>query len=121
MKAPPQLGNRNETLFGRAERGRIEVGQPHNSLVLSGNDERGNLARKMRGQRFGQVTSRQALATGTARQVPELELGATLITDLGDVAANYSGQGTFGIYRDSGLSPFGFNGRFVYARLPYSL
>ena len=32
-----------------------------------------------------------------------------------------SGQGTFGIYRYSGLSPFGFNGRYIYARLAYSL
>ncbi len=151
VNTPPQLGNLNETLFGRAERGRIEVGQPRNNLVLSGNYERGNLGLNVRGQRFGQVTGRQALATGTARQVPDLELGAKFITDvsasykllkrttlsmgadnvfdiypdritdLGDVAANYSGQGTFGIYRYSGLSPFGFNGRFLYARLAYSL
>jgi iron complex outermembrane receptor protein len=43
------------------------------------------------------------------------------ITDLGDVATGYSGQGTFGVYRFSGLSPFGFNGRFLYLRMGYSL
>lgn len=151
VNTPPQLGNLNETLFGRAERGRIEVGQPRNNLVLSGTYERGDLGLTLRGQRFGEVTGRQALATGTARQVPDLELGAKFITDisasykllkratvsigadnvfdvypdqitdLGNVATGYSGQGTFGVYRYSGLSPFGFNGRYVYARLAYSL
>jgi iron complex outermembrane receptor protein len=151
VNTPAQLGNLNETLFGRAERGRIEVGQPRNNLVLNGSWEVKDLTLTLRGQRFGEVTGRQALATGTARQVPDLELSAKFITDisasykvlrratltmgadnlfdvypdritdLGDVASGYSGQGTFGIYRYSGLSPFGFNGRFVYARLAYSL
>ena len=151
VNTPPQLGNLNETLFGRAERGRIEVGQPRNNLVLNGNWEVGKLGVNLRGQRFGRVTGRQALATGTARQVPDVELSAKFITDLsasykllrratvtmgadnvfdvypdritdlGDVATGYGGQGTFGIYRFSGLSPFGFNGRFLYARVAYSL
>jgi hypothetical protein len=43
------------------------------------------------------------------------------ITDLGNVATGYSGQGTFGVYRYSGLSPFGFNGRYMYARVSYGL
>jgi hypothetical protein len=37
------------------------------------------------------------------------------------VAAGYSGQGTFGVYRYSGLSPFGFNGRYMYARVSFGL
>jgi iron complex outermembrane receptor protein len=151
VNTPAQLGNLNETLFGRAERGRIEVGQPRNNLVLNGSWEVKDLTLTLRGQRFGEVTGRQALATGTARQVPDLELSAKFITDvsasykvlrratltvgadnlfdvypdritdLGDVATGYSGQGTFGVYRFSGLSPFGFNGRFLYARMAYSL
>lgn len=151
VNTPQQLGNLNEVLFGRAERGRIEVGQPRNNLVMSGNWEIKDFSLTLRGQRFGKVTGRQALATGTARQVPDLELSAKFITDisasykllrratvtlgsdnvfdvypdqitdLGDVATGYSGQGTFGVFRYSGLSPFGFNGRFVYARLAYSL
>ena len=43
------------------------------------------------------------------------------LKDRGDLATNYAGQGTFGVFRYSGLSPFGFNGRYVYARLGYSL
>lgn len=151
VNTPPQLGNLNETLFGRAERGRIEVGQPRNNLVLNGTWDIKDFTFTLRGQRFGRVTGRQLLATGTARQVPDVELSAKVITDvsasykllkratltlgsdnvfdvypdqitdLGDVATGYGGQGTFGVFRFSGLSPFGFNGRFVYARLAYSL
>ena len=151
VNTPPQLGNLNETLFGRAERGRIEVGQPRNNLVLNGTWDIKDFTFTLRGQRFGEVTGRQLLATGTARQVPDVELSAKVITDvsasykllkratltlgsdnvfdvypdqitdLGDVATGYGGQGTFGVFRFSGLSPFGFNGRFLYARLAYSL
>jgi iron complex outermembrane receptor protein len=151
VNTPAELGNLNEVLFGRAERGRIEEGQPRNNLLLTGMYERGKLGVTLRTQRFGKVVSRQALATGTARQVPDLVLSPKFITDLsasyqlpgrttltigadnildvypdqitdlGDVAAGYSGQGTFGIYRFSGLSPFGFNGRYLFARFSVGL
>ena len=151
VNTPAQLGNLSEVLFGRAERGRIEVGQPRNNLVMNGSYEKGDFTFTLRGQRFGAVTGRQATAAAGARQVPDLELSPKFITDvsasyklfkrtqitlgsdnvfdvypdritdLGDVATGYGGQGTFGVYRYSGLSPFGFNGRFMYARMSYSL
>ncbi len=151
IKTPPQLAAFNEQLFGRAERGRIEVGQPRNNLLLTGMYDRKRFSLTMRTQRFGEVTSMAALATGTARQVPDQTYSAKFITDisaayrffnratvtlgsdnvfdvypdqnkdLGDVATGYGGQGTFGVFRFSGLSPFGFNGRYVYARLGFSL
>jgi iron complex outermembrane receptor protein len=151
VNTPAELGNLNEVLFGRAERGRIEEGQPRNNLLLTGMYERGKLGVTVRTQRFGQVISRTQLASGTARQVPDLTLSpkyitdlnvsyqlpgrTTLtigadnvfdvypdqITDLGDLATNYSGQGTFGVFRFSGLSPFGFNGRYLFARFSVGL
>ncbi|MFN5582122.1 TonB-dependent receptor domain-containing protein [Gemmatimonas sp.] len=151
VNTPAQLGNLSEVLFGRAERGRIEVGQPRNNLVMNGSYEKGDFTFTLRGQRFGAVTGRQATAAAGARQVPDLQLSPKFITDvsasyklfkrtqvtmgadnvfdvypdritdLGDVATGYSGQGTFGVYRFSGLSPFGFNGRFLYLRMGYSL
>ena len=36
--------------------------------------------------------------------------------DRGDVAANVAGNANFGIFPYNGISPFGFNGRFLYAR-----
>ncbi len=151
INTPPQLAAFNEQLFGRAERGRIEVGQPRNNLLLTAMYDRKRFTMTARTQRFGEVTSMAALATGTARQVPDQTYSAKYITDLsaayrffnratvtigsdnvfdvypdqnkdlGDVATGYGGQGTFGVFRFSGLSPFGFNGRYVYARLGFTL
>ena len=151
VNTPAQLGNLNEQLFGQAERGRIEVGQPRNNLLLTAMYDRKRFTLTARTQRFGEVTSIAALATGTARQVPNQTFRAKFVTDLsasyrffnratvtlgadnlldvypdqlmdrGDLATNYAGQGTFGVFRYSGLSPFGFNGRYVYARAAFSL
>ena len=151
VNTPAQLGNLNEQLFGQAERGRIEVGQPRNNLLMTAMYDRKRFTLTARTQRFGEVTSIAALATGTARQVPNQTYSAKFITDLsasyrffnratltlgsdnifdvypdqnkdrGDLAANYAGQGTFGVFRYSGLSPFGFNGRYVYVRAGFSL
>ena len=151
VNTPAQLGNLNEQLFGQAERGRIEVGQPRNNLLLTANYDRKRLSLTVRTQRFGEVTSIAALATGTARQVPNQTYRAKFISDLsasyrffnratltlgadnlfdvypdqnkdrGDLATNYAGQGTFGVFRYSGLSPFGFNGRYLYARAAFGL
>jgi iron complex outermembrane receptor protein len=151
VNTPAELGNLNEVLFGRPERGRIEEGQPRNNLLLSAMYDRGKLGLTLRTQRFGQVISRQPLAAAGTRQVPDLTLSPKFITDLsvsykllaraqltvgadnildvypdqisdlGDVATGYAGQGTFGVFRFSGLSPFGFNGRYLFARLSYSL
>jgi iron complex outermembrane receptor protein len=151
VNTPAELGNLNEVLFGRAERGRIEEGQPRNNLLLTGMYERGKLGVTVRTQRFGQVISRTQLAATGARQVPDLTLSPKYITDLnvsyqlpgrttltigadnvfdvypdqisdlGDLAANYAGQGTFGVFRFSGLSPFGFNGRYLFARFSVGL
>ena len=151
VNTPAQLGNLDEQLFGQAERGRIEVGQPRNNLLLTGAYDLKRLTLVARAHRFGEVTSIAARATGTARQVPNQTYSAKVITDLsasyrffdratitlgsdnafdvypdenkdrGDLATNYAGQGTYGVFRYSGLSPFGFNGRYVYARASFSL
>ncbi len=41
--------------------------------------------------------------------------------NLGSVAQNFGGNSNFGIFPYSGISPFGFNGRFVYARVSFGL
>ena len=151
VNTPAQLGNLNEQLFGQAERGRIEVGQPRNNLLLTAVYDLKRLTLVARAHRFGEVTSIAALATGTTRQVPNQTYAAKTITDLsasyrffnratitlgsdnafdvypdqnkdrGDLATNYAGQGTYGVFRYSGLSPFGFNGRYLYARASFGL
>lgn len=144
---PPQLGNLDEVLFSRVERARIEIGQPRSNVILSASHEVSKFTFNVRTQRFGEVTVRNPTAVPPARQVPDQTFSAKWITDvslglalrpgvqftmgadnvfdvypdqnsdLGDIATNYSGNSNFGIFRFNGISPFGFNGRFAYARV----
>jgi iron complex outermembrane receptor protein len=58
-----------------------------------------------------------------------LTIGADNIFDVypdrndqnGSVASGFGGNSNFGIFPYNGISPFGFNGRFVYVRASYSL
>jgi iron complex outermembrane recepter protein len=147
IPTPPELAGFDEQLFGRAERGRIEEAQPRDNLLLSANYTRGPLGVVLRSQRFGSVTNRQVrLATN---QPPDQTFSAKVVTDVsasyrllrratfslgadnvfdiypdtqsdnGDVARNYAGNANFGMNPYSGISPFGFNGRFFWAKLAY--
>ncbi|MGQ0560316.1 MAG: TonB-dependent receptor [Gemmatimonadota bacterium] len=140
---PPELSAFQSTLFDRVEEGRIEVGQPRDNLNLTLNYTLGKWAVNLHNQRFGEVSQRNANATGALDQT----FGAEWITDLDlsyklrrvriaagannlldvypdewkDFSAGVSGAlTTSGIYRFAGgVSPFGFNGRTVYVRLSY--
>ncbi|MCU0619350.1 MAG: TonB-dependent receptor, partial [Gemmatimonadaceae bacterium] len=140
---PPQLGDLSEVLFSRVEEGRIEIGQPRTNLILSATHEVSKFTFTVRGQRFGSVTSLQPAAqaaldqTFSAKWITDVSLGLQLRSgvqftmgadnlfdvypdqnsNLGNPAAGVAGNSNFGIFRYPGISPFGFNGRFVYARL----
>ena len=144
---PSQLGNRGEVLFGRVERARIEEGQPQDNLVLSGTFDRGPLTLVGRTQRFGEVTSRQPVGnagldqTFAAKWITDLSVGYRVLRrvtltlgadnvfdvypdendDPGNVTTNVAGNANFGIFPYNGISPFGFNGRFVYLRATVGL
>ncbi|HVE77853.1 MAG TPA: TonB-dependent receptor [Gemmatimonadaceae bacterium] len=148
VPTPPQLGDLSETLFGRVERARIEEGQPRNNFLASVQYDYGRWGFNVRTQRFGQVVVRNAPATP---QPPDQTFGAKAITDVnvstrlgnrvtltagadnildvypdensdrGNVATNYAGNANFGIFAYNGVSPFGFNGRFVYLRATIGL
>jgi iron complex outermembrane recepter protein len=140
---PPELSAFQETLFDRVERGRIEQGQPRNNVNLTLNHTLNNFAVNLHNQRFGEVSQLQANPaqdqTFSARWISDLDvsyrlpqqrlrvaLGANNLFDVYpdawmdfDVAGPLS---TSGIYRyPGGVSPFGFNGRFVYLRLAYGM
>ena len=147
---PPALGQFQEQLFDRIERGRIESGQPRNSAKLSVNYEHRNLGVALHNSHYGQVTFRASGARGdtTSLGVPaDQRFGPRLITDLDlsyrffdrlTLAAgaqnlfdvyparnfrdpNNRDNSNFGIFVYNGISPFGFNGRFVYGRVAYRL
>jgi iron complex outermembrane receptor protein len=137
---PTQLGDQGETIFGRVERGRVEVGQPRDNVLASATYDVKRFTGVVRTQRFGEVWS---LATKGSENLDQ-KFGAKWITDVSasykfvrqltltagadnvfDVypdqnnvpgSASASGNSNFGIFPYSQLSPFGFNGRFVYLR-----
>ncbi len=139
------------SLFDRVEKARIEFGNPLNNLILSGNYSWQKLDLLARTQRYGQVTSYGTAATNaygpldqtfSPKWVTDLSgsygfrrftvsVGVDNVFDIypdrnnnnGNFAptAENGGTSNFGIFPYSGISPFGFNGRFVYTRLSASL
>ena len=145
---PPELAAQNEALFGRVEQARIERGQPRDNVLLSATFDRRSLSLTARTQRFGEVTSFGAAPVGAANNTDQtfsakwitdlsagvgiaerlrLTVGADNVFDVypdrnsvvGDPTTSFGGNANFGIFPFSGISPFGFNGRFLYARATY--
>jgi len=148
--APPALAAFQESLFGRVERTRIERGNPRDNLFLSANYTLAALGLTARTQRYGEVSvagTTPSNATGPLDQT----YGAKWITDLsasytllsryaftvgadnifdiypdrnvnpGNAATGNGGLSNFGLFPYNGISPFGFNGRFVYTKLSVGL
>lgn len=139
---PPELSAFKETLFDRVERGRLERGQPRNTITLTLNHAIDDFTINLHNQRFGEVTQLNADPSGEqdqtfgAKWITDLDLsyrfrdrlrlavGANNLLDVyPDAWKDFESRGglsTNGIYRYAGgVSPFGFNGRFVYLRLSY--
>jgi iron complex outermembrane receptor protein len=146
---PPALSSQQEALFGRVERARIEEGQPRTNLLLAANYDFRRFAAVLRTQRYGEVTSRTALTAAGVPSAPDQTFGAKFITDVSlsyrpvdrftvtlgsdnvldiypdensdrrNVSPTASGNANFGIFPYNQFSPFGFNGRFIYARVSY--
>ncbi|MEO8192792.1 MAG: TonB-dependent receptor [Gemmatimonadales bacterium] len=133
------LKAQNSILFDRVERGRIEIGQPHETISATLDHTLRRIAANLHVQRFGEVGFRGSFLTDTLDQT----FGAKWITDLN---ASYSvlrqlrltvgANNLFDVYPDkqirgnsnSGIFPysntvttFGFNGRFVYVKARYEL
>jgi iron complex outermembrane receptor protein len=146
---PTNLKAFQENLFGRVERTRIEKGNPRDNAFASANYDVGGLGLTARVQRYGQVSvagTAATNATGTLDQTYgaktltdlsasytlrryTLTLGADNIFDVypdrnlnpGDPATTNGGISNFGIFPYAGISPFGFNGRFLYTKVSLGL
>lgn len=148
---PTNLSGLKSSLFDRVEQARIELGNPENNLILSANYSLDRLGLMARTQRFGQVTSYSTASsniygpldqTFSPKWVTDLSasyqvrtatvsIGADNVFDVypdrnnnnGNIAptAENGGTSNFGIFPYAGISPFGFNGRFVYAKLAVGL
>jgi iron complex outermembrane receptor protein len=144
---PPELATFQEALFGRVERARIEVGQPRDNLLLSGSYDWKQVGLVLRTRRYGEVTSFGTPTNGSldqtfsARWITDVAGSYTLLRQLrltlgvdnladvypdrnnnpGDYTTNSCGNANCGIFPYSGITPFGFNGRFVYVRMSAGL
>jgi iron complex outermembrane receptor protein len=138
---PPQLAAVASALFDRVERGRLEEGQPRQTISLTTTWDWSRLGAMVHASRFGKVVNR------TTSPASDQVFGAKWITDLSlsfkltnqfslglsgnnifDVYpdTNISPNQTRGIYLYNGLTPFGFNGAYwsvratyEYSRLPF--
>ena len=132
---PPELSELQNILFDRVERGRIEVGQPRDNLLLALNYGRGAFGANIATHRFGRVTNVGTTAandqTFGAKWITDLDLSWSLMgarlslgaSNIFDVypdeqipANNFSG-----ILPYSSITPFGFNGAYYYTRLSYDI
>ena len=146
---PSNLKAFQENLFGRVERTRIEKGNPRDNLFVSGNYDIGGLGLTARVQRYGEVSVAGTSATngtGTLDQTYgaktltdvsasytlrryTLTIGADNVFDVypdrnlnpGDPATGNGGISNFGIFPYAGITPFGFNGRFLYTKVSLGL
>jgi iron complex outermembrane recepter protein len=142
---PPQLVGLGEVLFGRVERGRLERGQPRNSINLALNYALDRITFNLNNRRFGEVTVFGTAPEGSPTNTDQT-FGARWITDV-DVSYRMRGglgvavgannvlgvmpeqnfrsptgadNSNAGIFPYNQISPFGFNGAFYYVRLSWT-
>ncbi|MGZ5445594.1 MAG: TonB-dependent receptor [Thermoanaerobaculia bacterium] len=147
VRTPPELEGLGETLFDRIERRRVECGQPEDNVRLMQSFNRGGWNVTMRESRYGEYCSFTALVGAlplddqvySAEWLADAEVayrwrdytfaaGAENLFDnfpdrnkvFRDGTAVYTAQSNNGIFTYPSQSPFGMNGRFVYARVTYT-
>ncbi len=140
---PGILAQFSQVLFDSVELVRMEEGQPKNSVLLMATYTQGPWSFNVRTQRYGTIFVRSAAADRAldqrfgAKWLADLSLGYrlasryTVTVGADNVFDTYpdrfgtpaqpapaiGGNSFFGILPYTGLTPFGFNGRYVYGRL----
>jgi len=136
VATPPQLAGFDQVLFDRIERRRIECGQPRDSLRLGGDWRRDRWGAFMNLARYGEFCS------FTQNPPDDQTYGAKWLTDF-EVSYSFDrsiifaagAQNVFNVFPDrnatvnsfNGIqtfpsqSPFGMNGRGLYARINWKL
>jgi len=126
---PPQLAGLQEVLFDAIEFRRVECGQPQDNLRLGVDWDGGSLFGVTRAARYGEycLVDRQVVNQDfEAEWLADLEVGyrfprftlAAGAQNLFDTFPdrNLPANANLGIFTYPSHSPFGMNGRFVYAR-----
>jgi iron complex outermembrane receptor protein len=133
---PTALASQQAILFDRIERARIEEGQPRQTVSATVDHTVDRFSATVHTQRFGQVGVRGATPNLDqrfgAKWLTDVNVSYSLIRQLRltvgsnnifDVYPdrNIPANSNSGIFPYSQVSPFGFNGRFVYAKFRYEL
>jgi iron complex outermembrane recepter protein len=125
-------------LFSRVDRARLEKGNPRSNLILSADLTTGRTGVTLRGHRFGPVTSYGSNPNGSGDQTfpsrwiadASVNFGlvrhATVLLGVDNIFDTYPAptidvNNNSGLLPFAGITPFGFNGRFLYAKLSYGL
>ena len=125
-------------LFSRVDRARLEKGNPRSNLILSADFTEGRAGIVLRTHRFGPVTSYGTNTNGSgdqtfdARWITDASLSygpvshGTLVIGIDNISDEYpeptiSANNNSGLLPFAGITPFGFNGRFLYLKLSYGL
>jgi iron complex outermembrane receptor protein len=139
---PPQLAAVSSALFDRVERGRLEEGQPRQTISLTSTWDWSRFGAMVHTSRYGKITSRAPNPAQDqvfqAKWITDLSLSYKVTNQFSlalsgnnifDVYpdTNITSNQTRGIYLYSGLTPFGFNGAYwsvratyEYSRLPFA-
>jgi iron complex outermembrane receptor protein len=135
IATPPVLAGLENVLFDREQTQRLTCAQPKDNLRLSGDWQKGRWGAVVRGSRYGEYCYPTNVVANDqifgAEWVADLELAyrmERLTVALG--AQNVfdafpdllrSVNSSFGVQTFPSISPFGFNGRFLYGRITLRL
>ena len=132
------ISGQSVNLFSRVDRARLEKGNPRSNLILSGDFTSGHAGITLRTHRFGPVTSYGTNTNGSGDQTfptrwitdASLSYGpvqrASVVVGVDNIFDKYpaptiDANNNSGLLPFAGITPFGFNGRFLYAKLSYGL
>ena len=131
---PPALASQQAVLFDRVERGRIEEGQPGQTVSINIDHTTDRFGATVHVQRFGSVEDRATTAaldqrygakwitdvSASYRVIRQMQLtvGSNNLLDVYP-DRNLPGNSSSGVFPYSQISPFGFNGRFIYAKVRF--
>jgi len=131
------IAGQSVALFSRVDRARLEVGNPRSNFLLSGNYQAGRAGIMLRTHRYGPVTSFGTTAAGDQTFGPQwitdgsftfgpVVRRATVIVGMDNIFDKYpdptiAANTNSGILPFAGITPFGFNGRFLYGKLSFGL
>ena len=133
IATPPVLAGLENVLFDREQTLRVTCGQPKDNLRLTADWQRGSLGVLARGSRYGEYCFATNVAANDQTFSPEWLADLELMWRHDKVTLGFGVQNLFDTVPDHlinanssflvqtypATSPFGFNGRFVYARAAY--